>query len=295
MEIQPKSNDDTSYFHKARKLNENEVEMLKIQDKKLISEFKQNKLEQDAKKNWDLFYKRNGTRFFKDRHWTQREFEELGLVKNNEDPDDPERPVLLEVGCGVGNLIFPLISNGSKYFIYACDFSFKSCRACKATFIFIFFRCISPQQENELYNEVDVKAFQNDLVKDSLKNQIHEQSVDICTLMFVLSAIHPDNMQKALNNLYEVLKPGGVVLFRDYGLYDQAMIRFKPGSKIYENFYVRQDGTRAYYFSTEILQKMFVSVGFEVIHNSYVNRITENPKEGISVPRVFVQSKFKKP
>ena len=38
-------------------------------------------------------------------------------------------------------------------------------------------------------------------------------------------------------------------MLRDYGLYDHAMLRFGRGHKLSENFYVRQDGTRAYYFS----------------------------------------------
>ena len=44
---------------------------------KIVSEFKQKKLEKEAQKNWDLFYKRNATNFFKDRHWTTAEFKEL--------------------------------------------------------------------------------------------------------------------------------------------------------------------------------------------------------------------------
>ena len=39
------------------------------------------------------------------------------------------------------------------------------------------------------------------------------------------------------------------MILRDYGLYDHAMLRFKSGHKIQENFYKRQDGTRAYYFT----------------------------------------------
>ena len=52
-------------------------EKYRLENDKPISEFKREKLEKDALKNWDLFYKRNGTRFFKDRHWTCREFKEL--------------------------------------------------------------------------------------------------------------------------------------------------------------------------------------------------------------------------
>lgn len=56
-------------------------------------------------------------------------------------------------------------------------------------------------------------------------------------------------MAAVVSNLHSVLRPGGQVLFRDYGLFDHAMLRFGRGHKIQEQFYMRQDGTRAYYFS----------------------------------------------
>ena len=62
--------------HHVRELTEDERVKLEA-DKTLVTEFKQNKLEKEAQKNWDLFYKRNTTKFFKDRHWTTREFSEL--------------------------------------------------------------------------------------------------------------------------------------------------------------------------------------------------------------------------
>lgn len=65
-----------SQSHVARELTEQELTKL-LADVNLVSEFKQNKLEIEAQKNWDLFYKRNTTKFFKDRHWTKREFEEF--------------------------------------------------------------------------------------------------------------------------------------------------------------------------------------------------------------------------
>ena len=54
------------------------------------------------------------------------------------------------------------------------------------------------------------------------------------------------------------------MLIRDYGLYDHAMLRFAPGHKLTDNFYVRQDGTRAYYFSQG---KIFNSISYIYIVN----------------------------
>ncbi|KAL5007467.1 hypothetical protein ScPMuIL_016273 [Solemya velum] len=73
------------------------------------------------------------------------------------------------------------------------------------------------------------------------------------------------------------------------------MIRFAPGHKLDDHFYVRQDGTRAYYFSLEKLESLVVQAGFHVVSNQYVRRETVNKKEGLCVPRIFVQGKYIKP
>ncbi|XP_033108272.1 tRNA N(3)-methylcytidine methyltransferase METTL6-like [Anneissia japonica] len=257
-----------------RMLTDEEQQKLES-DSELVSDFKRCKLEKEAQKNWDLFYKRNSVNFFKDRHWTTREFEEL-----KEHTGNIVKRSLLEVGCGVGNALFPLLEENKNLMIYACDFSPRAVQFVK---------------DNPLYNESRVKVFQCDLTKDKLKDNIPEGTIDMTSMLFVLSAIHPDKMPDVLKNIFKVLKPGGVLLFRDYGLYDHAMLRFSKGHKISENFYVRQDGTRAYYFTTDFVKRLCQGNGFIIDKNEYVLRETVNKKEGLCVPRVFVQSKFIKP
>ncbi|XP_033153740.1 tRNA N(3)-methylcytidine methyltransferase METTL6 [Drosophila mauritiana] len=268
----------------AKELSAVERQKLEEQNKRgLVPEFKANKLEIDAQRNWDIFYKRNETRFFKDRHWTTREFQEL-----LDQEEFHEKRTLFEVGCGVGNLVFPLLEeqtseegcfSNSRFFFYACDFSP---------------RAVEFVRSNPLYDPSQISAFQCDITTQQVHDHIPASSVDICTLIFVLSAIHPQKFTDVVQNLGKLLKPGGLLLFRDYGLYDMAQLRFKPGNKIAENLYVRQDGTRSYFFSEEEVSKLFQENGFEVITNAYVHRRTLNVKEGVDVPRIFLQGKFRR-
>ncbi|KJH52506.1 hypothetical protein DICVIV_01352 [Dictyocaulus viviparus] len=90
------------------------------------------------------------------------------------------------------------------------------------------------------------------------------------------------------------LNVGGSVIVRDYAINDYAMIRFGRGAKLADRFYVRQDGTRVFYFRLEELVALFEAAGFKCIRKEYLHRQTVNHQKQLNVPRVFVQARFVK-
>lgn len=76
--------------------------------------FIEDKFSDSADKYWELFYRQNGNRLYKDRHYFAREFPEL-----------VSRPgcAVLECGCGAGNSAYPLVEENPTCRVYACDFS----------------------------------------------------------------------------------------------------------------------------------------------------------------------------
>jgi methyltransferase-like protein 6 len=224
----------------GRELTEAEMQDILKQDSKALPEFWRNKYEADARRCWDRFYNINKTNFFKDRHYLDREWPEL----------KEDNIAVLDLGCGVGNTTLPLLQLNPSLKLWSCDFSPNA---------------VALMQQSEGFDSKRCTAFVNDITSDPLTHHVASGSIDKCLLIFVLSAINPDMMVHSLQNLAAVMKPGGRVLFRDYGIYDMAEIRLaeQKGHKISENFYVRKDGTRAYYFSEEKARQVFEEAGFE--------------------------------
>jgi len=111
--------------------------------------------------------------------------------------------------------------------------------------------------------------------------------MDLISLVFVLSALDPSNFALAFQNVSRLLKPGGLVVLRDYGLDDMAMFRS-------DRHYVRHDGTMTYFFTTDEISILASQAGLDVESNEYISRRTVNIKEKIDVSRVFIQTKMRK-
>lgn len=253
---------------------------LERQDARTVSSFRAEKFAKEAKKHWDIFYKRNENRFFKDRHWTTREFWEL--CDTSYDVDSSSK-VLVEIGCGVGNFAFPLLEDKNcNLFMYVCDFSP---------------RAIDLVKSNSLYDEKRIVAFVCDMSKVNAFSctPAKPDTADFTSLMFVLSAIAPENFETAIiNAAYLLKKSNGLLIFRDYAVNDMAMFRFGPNTKVGQRRYIRQDGTMTYFFEKEEIQLLMDKCGFETVTLEYVERRTINKKEGVDVPRLFLQGKFRK-
>jgi 2-polyprenyl-3-methyl-5-hydroxy-6-metoxy-1,4-benzoquinol methylase len=84
--------------------------------------------------------------FFKDRHYLDKEWGHYigGKVEEAENATcNSCNKVVLEVGCGVGNTIFPLLAEFPQIFLHACDFSPRAVNLVKV--------CILELYRNLLY------------------------------------------------------------------------------------------------------------------------------------------------
>lgn len=211
--------------------------------------------------------------------------------------EDAGPVVLLEIGAGAGNTAFPILAQNknSQLKIHACDFSKKA---------------VEVMRSHEGYDTDHMQADVWDIASDELPPGLEEGSVDIALLVFIFSALSPLQWKKAVENVYRVLKPGGEVCFRDYGRGDLAQVRFKKGRYLEENFYIRGDGTRVYFFEKDELASIWTgekrqveseetnepatSPLFTIEELGIDRRMLVNRARRLKMYRCWLQGKFRK-
>lgn len=149
---------------------------------------------------------------------------------------------------------------------------------------------------NEAYDTKNIQADVWDVASTELPPGLGEESVDVVIMIFIFSALSPSQWDQAVQNIYKVLKPGGEVLFRDYGRGDLAQVRFKKGRYLEENFYIRGDGTRVYFFERDELVDAWTAGGrFEVVDMGVDRRLLVNRAKQLKMYRCWLQGRFRKP
>lgn len=249
-----------------------------------VKDFDKNLYNSNPAKYWDIFYKHNQENFFKDRKWLQIEFPSLYRVTA---PGYEEPTTILEIGCGAGNTFFPILNQNSNpnLRIFGCDYLKVAVDLVKSNENF------APNHEKKIaYSSVwDVSNEEGELPED-----MEPESVDIIIMVFIFLALHPNQWVQAVKNLTKALKPGGEILFRDYGRYDLAQVRFKKGRLLDDNFYIRGDGTRVYFFTEDELRDIFCKE-FKEEKIATDRRLLVNRKKQLKMYRNWLQAVFRKP
>ena len=235
-----------------------------------VSDYDKARFNNNPEKWWNQFYSNNTSNFFKDRKWLQQEFPILSKLTAK----DAGPSTILEVGAGAGNTAFPILkaNENEELMIHACDFSKKAVELIRG---------------NAAYDSNHMQASVWDISSVNLPPGLRQGSVDVVLLVFIFSALNPNQWDAAVRNVWRVLKPGGEICFRDYGKGDLTQVRFKKGRLLEDNFYVRGDGTRVYFFEEDELKRIWGGTGGakEEVRTDSEDRETSSGTAGNEQPK----------
>lgn len=226
---------------------------------------------------WDSFYSLHSRRgdVYKPRRYLPLAFEEL--QQQQQRPGGPPM-TLLEVGCGLGSSLAAILDCNPTIRCYACDVSPTALELLRA-------KISSHHMER-------VRAFCCDVAQepDALQAAVGGAVIDLALLIFTLSAIDPRHHVAVLRHLRAVMRPGSLLCFRDYGLYDITQLRSRR--RLGDCLFARQDGTLAFFFTPEHLQQVLADCGgFEVVEMKYACVCNVNRATGQAIQRVFLHAK----
>ena len=233
----------------------------------------------EERKNWESFFVNHKSgNFFRPRNYLILEFSKWFSTLFLCAESKWSSVTVTEVGCGYGCSMYPLLKAIPRLATYiATDYS--------ATALAIL-------RENAAFDGSRSRPVIWDVTLPPNITETALQLSNVILCVFALSAVRPEHHISAFCNMSSVLKPGGVILFRDYGVHDMTMYRHKTRHS--ENLFERSDRTLAYYFSVEYVQQIANMSGLSVIELEYATIEVRNRKLTKSMKRVFVHAVFRK-
>lgn len=222
---------------------------------------------------WDGFFLLHAEKssFFKTRRYLALEFPEL--------LDRPPQK-LLEIGCGYGSSLAAILEANATIHCFACDLS--------ATALRLLDQTLGPVHGQRL------TTFVCDVVEQDLPREVVPPgSMGFVLMTFMLSAVgSKEAHQLVFQRAHAALRPGGLLLFRDYGWCDAKMLQSRK--RLGPQLYLRADGTLAYFFKEEEVRQLAIAVGFRVLECKYATVLSKNRRKGAAIQRVFLHAKLQR-
>jgi methyltransferase-like protein 6 len=219
---------------------------------------------------WDGFFLLHAEKssFFKTRRYLALEFPEL--------LDGPPQRLLLEIGCGYGSSLAAILEANPTIHCFACDLSVTALRLLDQT--------LGPLHGHRL------TTFVCNVVEQNLPCEVVlPGTMDFVLMAFMLSAVGTQEAHQAVfQRAHAALRPGGLLLFRDYGWCDAKMLQSRK--RLGPQLYLRADGTLAYFFKEEEVRQL--ATGFRVLECKYATVLCKNRRKGTTIQRVFVHAKL---
>ena len=221
---------------------------------------------------WERHFRRHvdaPTPFFKERRALLEEFPQLKKTGIR----------ILEVGSGNGSNVLPVLKHNPSASVHATD-------PCETAVEDTKRRIWEAGLSDRLTTEIQPTP--------TMPCSAEYGPFDVVMILCTLSAIPGNDDSALLTAAASLLRPGGLVLIRDHGLYDMRHLRDMQRDAILIDpvrpAYLRPGGMHRRYYCLEDMQALAAAARLNVDDNRYLCIRQHNHKRGIHMDRVYVHA-----